>query len=25
VTVPLSWTVGLKPIVTQATARPATK
>jgi peroxiredoxin len=25
VTVPLSWTVGLKPIVTQPTARPATK
>ena len=25
VTVPLSWTVGLKPIVTQATVRPATK
>jgi hypothetical protein len=25
VTLPLSWTVGLKPIVTQATARPATK
>jgi peroxiredoxin len=25
VTVPLSWTVGLKPIVTQQTARPATK
>src|SRR5262245_50369615 len=25
VTLPLSWTVALKPIVTQATARPATK
>jgi|SoiMetStandDraft_5_1073268.scaffolds.fasta_scaffold09189_3 peroxiredoxin len=25
VTLPLSWTVGLKPIVTQATGRPATK
>ena len=25
VTLPLSWTVGLKPIVTQATVRPATK
>lgn len=25
VTLPLSWTVGLKPIVTEATARPATK
>jgi peroxiredoxin len=25
VTVPLSWTVGLKPIVTEPTARPATK
>ena len=25
VTVPLSWTVGLKPIVTQATVRPATR
>jgi len=24
VTVPLSWTIGLKPIVTQATVRPAT-
>jgi peroxiredoxin len=25
VTLPLSWTVGLKPIVTEATVRPATK
>src|SRR5262245_15904023 len=25
VTLPLSWTVGLKPIVTQATVRPATR
>jgi peroxiredoxin len=25
VTLPLSWTVGLRPIVTQATVRPATK
>jgi len=25
VTLPLSWTVGLKPIVTQQTVRPATK
>jgi len=25
VTVPLSWTVGLKPIITAATARPATR
>jgi hypothetical protein len=25
VTLPLSWTVGLKPIVTEQTARPATK
>ena len=25
VTLPLSWTVGLKPIVTQATVRPGTK
>jgi peroxiredoxin len=25
VTLPLSWTVGLKPMVTQATVRPATK